>query len=79
MENLGQLKVVEEHVREARGKGAEVLCGGERLGKGLPGYFFPPTVLTQRRSYHEDHDRGDLRPGASDHALIQPGASRRPG
>ena len=46
MENLGQLRLVEEHVLEARQKGAEILCGGERL-KGLAGYFFPPTVLTR--------------------------------
>jgi succinate-semialdehyde dehydrogenase/glutarate-semialdehyde dehydrogenase len=44
MENLGQLEVVEEHVREAREKGAEVLCGGKRL-EGQPGYFYWPTVL----------------------------------
>jgi acyl-CoA reductase-like NAD-dependent aldehyde dehydrogenase len=44
MENLGQLKVVEEHVREACEKGAEVLCGGKRLD-GQPGYFYLPTVL----------------------------------
>ncbi len=44
MENLGQLKVVEEHISDAREKGAEVLCGGRRLDT-LPGYFFPPTVL----------------------------------
>jgi succinate-semialdehyde dehydrogenase/glutarate-semialdehyde dehydrogenase len=44
MENLGQLNVVEEHVRDAREKGAEVLCGGERL-QNLAGYFYPPTVL----------------------------------
>ncbi len=46
MENMGQLKLVEEHVREARGKGAEVLCGGERLTR-LPGYFYAPTVLAK--------------------------------
>jgi len=44
MENLGQLKVVEEHVRDARTKGAEILCGGQRVDS-LPGYFFQPTVL----------------------------------
>jgi acyl-CoA reductase-like NAD-dependent aldehyde dehydrogenase len=49
MENLGQLKAVEEHVREARQKGAEILCGGDRL-ESLPGYFYQPTVLT-----HVDH------------------------
>lgn len=46
MENLGQLKVVEEHVQDARAKGAEVLCGGGRVD-GLPGYFYQPTVLTR--------------------------------
>jgi succinate-semialdehyde dehydrogenase/glutarate-semialdehyde dehydrogenase len=46
MENLGQLKVVEEHVRDAREKGAQVLCGGGRV-EGLPGYFYQPTVLTR--------------------------------
>jgi succinate-semialdehyde dehydrogenase/glutarate-semialdehyde dehydrogenase len=46
MENMGQLRVVEEHVREAREKGAEILCGGARLAD-RPGYFYPPTVLTR--------------------------------
>jgi len=46
MENLGQLKVVEEHVRDARAKGAAILCGGGRV-EGLPGYFFQPTVLSR--------------------------------
>jgi len=49
MENLGQLKVVEEHIRDAKEKGAEVLCGGRRL-ETLPGYFYLPTVLG-----HVDH------------------------
>jgi acyl-CoA reductase-like NAD-dependent aldehyde dehydrogenase len=44
MENLGQLKVVEEHIRDARARGAEILCGGQRPD-GLAGYFFQPTVL----------------------------------
>lgn len=46
MENLDQLKVVEEHIREAAEKGAEILCGGRKL-ENLPGYFFPPTVITR--------------------------------
>jgi acyl-CoA reductase-like NAD-dependent aldehyde dehydrogenase len=46
MENLSQLRVVEEHVRDAAEKGAEVLCGGKRLGN-FPGYFFPPTVMSR--------------------------------
>jgi succinate-semialdehyde dehydrogenase/glutarate-semialdehyde dehydrogenase len=44
MENLGQLNVVEDHVRDARGKGAEILLGGQRR-EDLAGYFYPPTVL----------------------------------
>lgn len=44
MENASQLKVVEEHVHDARQKGAEVLCGGRGL-ETLPGYFYLPTVL----------------------------------
>jgi succinate-semialdehyde dehydrogenase/glutarate-semialdehyde dehydrogenase len=44
MATLGQLRVVEEHVREAVAKGAEMLCGGKRVA-GFPGYFFEPTIL----------------------------------
>ena len=46
MENLSQLKVVEEHVQDAVDKGAKVLWGGRRFDN-LPGYFFQPTVLTK--------------------------------
>ncbi len=46
MENIGQLKAVEEHIREAREKGAEMLCGGARL-ENLSGYFYQPTVLSR--------------------------------
>jgi acyl-CoA reductase-like NAD-dependent aldehyde dehydrogenase len=46
MENPGQLAVVEEHVREATEKGAEILCGGKRPDS-LPGYFFLPTVMSR--------------------------------
>lgn len=46
MENLGQLKVVEEHVRDAVERGAEIRCGGGRV-EGRPGYFFTPTVMTR--------------------------------
>ena len=39
-----QRRIVEEHVADAVAKGARVLTGGVRpVG---PGYFFPPTVLT---------------------------------
>jgi succinate-semialdehyde dehydrogenase/glutarate-semialdehyde dehydrogenase len=46
MATLSQLKVVEEQVKDAVRKGAQVLCGGEKI-KDLPGYFFPPTVLSK--------------------------------
>jgi succinate-semialdehyde dehydrogenase/glutarate-semialdehyde dehydrogenase len=39
-----QRKTVEEHIANARAKGAAVLCGGERLAA-LPGYFLIPAVL----------------------------------
>ncbi len=45
MVNEGQLKIIEEHVADARQKGANILTGGERL-KELKGFFYPPTVLT---------------------------------
>ncbi|MCA1683139.1 MAG: NADP-dependent succinic semialdehyde dehydrogenase [Actinobacteria bacterium] len=35
---------LEELVADAKGNGATVLCGGERLDR--PGWFFPPTVVT---------------------------------
>jgi succinate-semialdehyde dehydrogenase/glutarate-semialdehyde dehydrogenase len=46
MVNEGQLHIVEEHVVDAKQKGAKILTGGERL-KDLKGFFFPPTVLTE--------------------------------
>jgi succinate-semialdehyde dehydrogenase/glutarate-semialdehyde dehydrogenase len=39
-----QRRLVEEHVADARAKGARVLTGGEAVTG--PGYFYPPTVLT---------------------------------
>ncbi len=45
MVNEGQLKIVEEHVGDARQKGANVQTGGMRM-KELKGFFYPPTVLT---------------------------------
>lgn len=45
MANAGQLKVVEEHIADARARGAGVPVGGGRVA-GLPGYFIEPTVLT---------------------------------
>ena len=44
MANAGQLKVVLEHIEDARAKGARILSGGKTLTS-LPGYFIEPTVL----------------------------------
>lgn len=46
MENASQLKTVEDHIRDAVDKGAELLCGGHRVEQ-LPGYFFSPTVMAK--------------------------------
>lgn len=39
-----QFLVVEEHIREAREKSAEVITGGEKVGE--KGFFYAPTVVT---------------------------------
>jgi acyl-CoA reductase-like NAD-dependent aldehyde dehydrogenase len=39
-----QRRIVEEHVADARARGASVLTGGSTPAG--PGYFYPPTVLT---------------------------------
>jgi succinate-semialdehyde dehydrogenase/glutarate-semialdehyde dehydrogenase len=39
-----QRRIVDEHVEEAKAKGARALTGGSRPPG--PGYFYPPTVLT---------------------------------
>jgi succinate-semialdehyde dehydrogenase/glutarate-semialdehyde dehydrogenase len=44
MANAGQLKIVEEHLADAKAKGARLLFGGRRLTT-LPGYFVEPAVL----------------------------------
>ncbi len=44
LQNEAQLAIVEQHVDDAKAKGAKVVCGGKRTGKGL-GYA--PTVLDQ--------------------------------
>jgi succinate-semialdehyde dehydrogenase/glutarate-semialdehyde dehydrogenase len=41
-----QLKTVEEHIQDAKDKGARILWGGEKINE-LPGYFLQPTVLTE--------------------------------
>jgi succinate-semialdehyde dehydrogenase/glutarate-semialdehyde dehydrogenase len=45
MATAGQLKAVEEHIADARARGAAVPVGGGRVA-GLPGHFLEPTVLT---------------------------------
>lgn len=46
MATLSQLELVEEHIQDAREKGADVLCGGERI-KDVPGHFIRPAVLSR--------------------------------
>jgi succinate-semialdehyde dehydrogenase / glutarate-semialdehyde dehydrogenase len=50
------LRDVMEQVDDAVRKGAEVLCGGQRLDQ--PGWFYPPTVVTgvtpEMRMYREE-------------------------
>jgi succinate-semialdehyde dehydrogenase/glutarate-semialdehyde dehydrogenase len=45
MATAGQLKVVEEHIADARAKGAAIPVGGGRVA-GRAGHFIEPTVLT---------------------------------
>jgi succinate-semialdehyde dehydrogenase/glutarate-semialdehyde dehydrogenase len=45
MSSERQLKVVEEHVQDARKRGANVLAGGKRASH-LPGSFYEPTILS---------------------------------
>lgn len=46
MANLSQLETVEEHLEDAREKGAQILYGGKRI-ESLPGYFLQPTLLSK--------------------------------
>jgi len=43
---LPQMQLVEEHIRDAVDRGAELLCGGNRVEE-LKGYFLRPAVLTK--------------------------------
>ncbi|MDQ6652513.1 MAG: aldehyde dehydrogenase family protein [Acidobacteriota bacterium] len=45
MSNERQLQIVEEHVNDAKQRGAKVLTGGQRAAN-LEGLFYEPTVLT---------------------------------
>src|SRR5262249_39316044 len=42
--NLPQLNRIAALIKDARGRGAQAVCGGARLDRG--GYFFPPTIMT---------------------------------
>ncbi|MCD6572078.1 MAG: aldehyde dehydrogenase family protein [Thermoplasmata archaeon] len=42
MTSPDQIKIVEDHIKDAVKKGAKILVGGKRKGKSM---FFPPTVL----------------------------------
>ncbi len=42
---LSQLQIVEDHIKDAVEKGAQVLSGGAGI-KEYPGYFFQPTILS---------------------------------
>ena len=42
------LEKVEAHVRDARAKGAQIICGGQKHSLG--GLFFQPTVITEAKS-----------------------------
>ena len=44
LNNEKQLEIVSELVNDAKKQGATVVTGGERLKR--PGYFFPPTIVT---------------------------------
>ena len=44
MSNERQLKIVEDHITDAKVRGAQVLTGGKRLSEG-EGWFHEPTVL----------------------------------
>ena len=41
-----QMDVIDDHVKDALGKGAKLLAGGERNQDLAPGYYYRPTVLT---------------------------------
>ena len=59
-----RLDAMEAVVSDAVEKGAKVETGGERMGR--QGYFFAPTVLTQRAEKSPRHERRAVRPGFSD-------------
>ena len=57
------LKSVEEKVKKAIEQGAELLCGGHRIG--TKGYFFEPTILincTQKMDIIQEETFGPVLP-----------------
>ncbi|MDD3247498.1 MAG: aldehyde dehydrogenase family protein [Methanosarcina sp.] len=44
--NKAQLEKIERYVRIGKEEGATLLCGGNAIDPGLPGYFFEPTIFT---------------------------------
>ncbi len=56
---------IESHVDDARARGARVLTGGQRPKNFSKGWFYEPTVLTWRGSFHAHHARRDVRSGAA--------------
>ena len=69
-----QVEIVEDHVNDAVAKGARALTGGHRSAAGRRALLRADSAR-RRRPLDEDHDRGDVRPDAADHA----GARRRGG
>ena len=70
MSSEPQLRIVEDHVKDAVNRGARILTGGRRAPQ-LSGLFYPPTVLTE-----VDHRMAVMREETSDPLalLLAPGS-----
>lgn len=64
--HAGRVADIQNFVTDAKQKGAEIVCGGQRLNR--PGYFFEPTVITQA----PNHSRVMQEEPFGPIALIQP-------
>eukprot|EP00009_Paramoeba_aestuarina_P003558 CAMPEP_0201508808 /NCGR_PEP_ID=MMETSP0161_2-20130828/2046_1 /ASSEMBLY_ACC=CAM_ASM_000251 /TAXON_ID=180227 /ORGANISM="Neoparamoeba aestuarina, Strain SoJaBio B1-5/56/2" /LENGTH=472 /DNA_ID=CAMNT_0047903573 /DNA_START=67 /DNA_END=1485 /DNA_ORIENTATION=- len=60
LNNLMQLNKVKEFVEDARNNGANILTGGAPLDR--PGYFYPPTVITNVKEGHRIVDEEQFGP-----------------
>ena len=58
------MDIIEDHMADARQKGARVLVGGER-NRSLSGYFFPPTVVVDVDHEMDLMRRETFGPGAA--------------